>query len=263
MASEYFDNYDLSSAAGDSLKKGGNNQDGTDKTVPLTSENDWGQTPSREPIPPFYGRGPEVRSAGNRGLRGAGAELTEISLPPSVRIDPAVGWLVCVDGVDKGRSFRLVKGNNPIGRPGNGKQYAVSLTDQAISRKGAAGVIVYNEKSNQFFITPGDLTTNINPYLNEEILLSPKLLNARATLEIAGDILIFVPFCSDKFAWKFEAEEEEKKTERVEKVPSSGKGGTIVRCDRGHFYNSAMHDSCPYCAAESAENDPDGQTKIF
>lgn len=261
MASENFENYDLSSAAGDSLKKGGNNQDGTDKTVPLTPGNGWVHTPPQDP--PFYGQGPEVRSAGNRGLRGAGTELTEISLPPSVRIDPAVGWLVCVDGVDKGRSFRLVKGNNPIGRPGNGKQFAVSLTDQAISRKGACCVIVYNEKSNQFFVTPGDLTANINPYLNEEILLSPKLLNARATLEIAGDILIFVPFCSEKFAWKFEAEEEEKKPERAEKVPSSGKGGTIVRCDRGHFYNSAMHDRCPYCAAESSENDPDGQTKIF
>jgi len=187
-------------------------------------------------------------------------ELTLIDLPPMVKTEPAVGWMVCVEGVDKGRSFRLVKGNNTIGRPGNGKNYAVSLTDQGISRKGACGVIVYNEKTNQFFITPGDLTTNINPYLNDDILLSPQILSPRSVLEVAGDVLIFVPFCSDKFKWNFSIPK--KQEQEAEALRENNKQDDIVRCKKGHYYNSKLNDTCPHCAKEE-ENDPDGKTKIY
>lgn len=244
MKSDYFESLDVSSMADDFSDKPG----------------DLGKT---KPIIPDYPDGPWKKPSGTRvgdDPKSQG-ELTEITLPPSVKMDPAVGWLVCVEGVDKGRSFRLVKGNNPIGRNGNEKNYSVALTDQAISRKGAAGVIVYNEKSNQFFITPGDLTTNINPYLNEEILLSPKLLTPRSTLEIAGDILIFVPFCSDKFKWKFEDEPEKRKAKEPEQVISEKE--QIVRCERGHYYNASIHDKCPYCEESNQDNDPDGVTKIM
>ena len=96
--------------------------------------------------------------------------------------------------------------------------------------------------------------------MNEEILLSPKLLKSRSTLEIAGDILIFVPFCSDKFKWKFESPAEQKKSN--ENGTETDKKESIVRCERGHFYNSSIHDTCPYCEALANENDPDGVTRI-
>ncbi len=187
-------------------------------------------------------------------------ERTVISIPTAAKTDPAVGWLVCVKGVDMGRSYRLVKGNNTIGRPGNGKNYSVELTDQAISRKGAAGLIVYNEKTNAFFITPGDLTININTYLNDEILLSPQKLDARTVIEIAGDVLIFVPFCCDKFSWNSGGTENVPK-EEPRQEPETGKQG-IVRCSRGHYYNADVNDSCPYCR-ELENNDPDGATRII
>ncbi len=188
-------------------------------------------------------------------------ERTVIADPsPMTKVNPAVGWLVCTKGVDRGRSFRLVKGNNTIGRPGNGKQYGVELTDQSISRKGAAGMIVYNEKNNSFFITPGDLTININIYLNDEILLSPQKLEPRAVLEIAGDVLIFVPFCCDQFSWNFEIPEDYPKEEPPRRIEIEKKG--IVRCKKGHYYNSDLHSSCPYCR-DLEKNDPDGATKIF
>ncbi len=168
-------------------------------------------------------------------------DVTVVDLPSNAKIDPAVGWLVCIEGVDKGRSFRLVKGNNPIGRSGNLKKYAVSLTDQSISRKGACGVIVYNERSNQFFITPGELTTNINPYLNEEILLSPRKLMAKDILEIAGDVLIFVPFCSEKFKWNFADPQPQGHSHEAKNAREKYKPG----------------------AAMDEENDPNGETKMY
>lgn len=263
MSSDIFENVDLSSIADDSLIsknqfskiggdsgiqevslsedwKPGNNSDYNDvKTEKINSD----RKPTGRPIP-------------NNNVEDA----TVIDLPVSVKVDPAVGWLVCVSGVDKGRSFRLVKGNNSIGRPGSGNTYAISLTDQSISRKGACGVIVYNEKSNQFFITPGDLTNNINPYLNDEILLSPKLLYARDILEISGDVLIFIPFCCEKFKWNFSNVKQNAASEPLRNEERND----IVRCEKGHYYNAAINNSCPICAQIAAEaNDPNGQTKIW
>lgn len=195
------------------------------------------------------------------GLNDNDSERTVIFSSSSAKTEPAVGWLVCIKGVDRGRSFRLVKGNNTIGRPGNGNRYNIDLSDQTISRKGSAGMIVYSEKGNTFFITPGDLTINVNTYLNDEILLSPQKLESRAVIEIAGDTLIFVPFCSDKFVWKSE-EPEKVRTEEKPQIPEeSGKKG-IVRCSKGHYYNADINASCPYCR-ELEKNDPDGVTKIL
>ncbi len=179
----------------------------------------------------------------------------------SSKIDPAVGWLVCIRGADKGRSYRLVKGNNSIGRPGNGNRYGVELSDQAISRKGAAGIIIYNEKGNSFFITPGDLTINVNMYLNDEILLSPQKLKSRAVIEVAGDTLIFVPLCGEKFVWKTESPESAPKEEKP-LVNKENEQKGIIRCPKGHYYNGDINDFCPYCR-ELEKNDPDGVTKII
>ena len=224
---EFNDFSDLSGFVSDDSEYDGN-------TVPIGMDNDWIDNDYDGKTKLISGDFTPEPSEGGR---------TEIFLPPSVKIDPAVGWLVCVDGVDKGRSFRLVKGNNPIGRPGGAKKYAVPLSDQAISRKGACGVIVYNEKSNRFFITPGDLTTNINPYLDDEILLSPKQLQARSRIEIAGEQLIFVPFCSDKFKWCFgEAEASQGKQ------PNTGAAND-------HRIDDETNDVL--------DNDPDGPTRAF
>ncbi len=188
-------------------------------------------------------------------------ERTVVFTTPSSKIDPAVGWLVCTRGVDRGRSYRLVKGNNSIGRPGNGNRYKVELTDQTISREGAAGMIVYNEKGNSFFITPGDLAINVNTYLNDEILLSPQKLPPRAVIEIAGDTLIFVPLCGEEFIWQNEEPEPARKEEEPRDHADTGQKG-IVRCPKGHYYNADTNDSCPYCR-EFGKNDPIGMTKIL
>lgn len=277
MAKDVFENFDLSSMddSGIFSKIPASSVDGTGTSSKATGVDPWSEVDMSDVFKPDGtnnqdGRTVAIDSELRKPHRDDDGNYTVIDLPESVKIDPAVGWLVCIEGVDKGRPFRLVKGNNPVGRPGNGKKYAVSLSDQSISRKGACGVIVYDEKTNQFWLTPGDLTANINPYLDDEILLSPKILNPRAKLEIAGDVLIFVPFCSDKFKWNFDAPKpqqaspQERATgfEPPEDWHLVGPGKT-VRCPKGHYYNAATSASCPYCAAMEADNDPDGKTKAF
>ena len=234
--SDFFEELELSTVTDSGLPEDFNEDNKSGKTEVISGNSRNRKRPeTKEYSTPAYG-------------------LTEIVLPADAKLDPAVGWLVCISGVDKGRSFRLIKGNNSIGRSGSGKSYAVELTDQQISRKGAAGVIVYNEKNNTFYITPGDLTTNINPYLNEEILLSPKQLSPRSILEVADDVLVFIPFCCDKFAWKYTD------TEKPGRGVNKGTGDA--------FEYGAQTAASPANGMKAANtpgfvNDPDGKTVVF
>jgi hypothetical protein len=84
------------------------------------------------------------------------------------RMDPVVGWLVCVAGPDKGRDYRIHAERNFIGR-GADMDIAVA-GDEQISRKNHA-VISYNPKRHTFTIAPGD--SHGLTYLNDDELLTP------------------------------------------------------------------------------------------
>ena len=78
---------------------------------------------------------------------------------------PVVGWLVCTDGVEKGRDYRLVSGRNFIGRA---YQMDVSIPDdKGISRENHCSV-VYDPKTKKFCLVPGE---NVVFYNGEKISL--------------------------------------------------------------------------------------------
>ncbi len=111
-------------------------------------------------------------------------------------IDPVRGWLVCIEGGKKGRDFRLHSEKNFIGRT---RSNDVCLDfDESISRDTCA-IISYDVKKNRFWLQPGEGKSNI--YVNEDILLLPKELSSYDKIQIGRTVLIFVPFCSDKFTW--------------------------------------------------------------
>ena len=60
-----------------------------------------------------------------------------------VGIDPVVGWLLCVDGPEKGRDYRIRSGRNSIGRAEN-MDICIS-GDSSISRERHA-IIAYDPK---------------------------------------------------------------------------------------------------------------------
>jgi len=110
--------------------------------------------------------------------------------------DPVVGWLVCLEGPDRGRDFRLHGEKNFIGRspimdvcvPG----------DDTISRE-KHGVVIFDPKKQVFWILPGDSSGLV--YLNGEIVHSPSQINRDDVLEIGQTRLVLIPFCGDKYTW--------------------------------------------------------------
>lgn len=106
------------------------------------------------------------------------------------------GWLVCVKGPLKGRSFCLRSGNNFIGR--SAKSQVCLNGDMQVSNEKHLN-ITYDPRSNQYFITPGSSINIV--YLNKEPLLEHKILTAYDTIEVGQEILKFVPFCGPDFRW--------------------------------------------------------------
>lgn len=116
-------------------------------------------------------------------------------------IDPVVGWLVCIEGPDKGRDFRIHTERNFIGRDPS-MDIAIA-GDASISRLNHT-VVSYNPKKHSFSIAPGDARGLT--YVNDDELLAAQPLTAYDVVELGASKLLFVPFCGDRFTWPVAAE---------------------------------------------------------
>ncbi|THB64191.1 MAG: FHA domain-containing protein [Desulfovibrio sp.] len=111
-------------------------------------------------------------------------------------INPVVGWLVCVQGPEKGRDYRIRSEKNYIGRS-EAMQICIK-GDDSISRD-KHGIISYNPKTNSFRIMPGESVGLV--FLNEKEVDQPQDLAPYDTIELGKTKLLFVPFCGEKFQW--------------------------------------------------------------
>jgi FHA domain len=111
-------------------------------------------------------------------------------------IDPVVGWLVCIEGPERGQDYRIRSERNFIGR-GEGMDIRIR-GDERISRERHAAV-TFNPKNHQFKIHPGESRGLV--YLNSMDVDAPVLLQAGDIVELGKTRLLFVPLCGDTFRW--------------------------------------------------------------
>mgnify|MGYP001508685620 CR=1 FL=1 len=105
------------------------------------------------------------------------------------------GWLVCVDGAEKGRDYRLHMGFNRIGRS---YQMDICLEDDlAITRDNHCSVI-YDDKNGQFLVKPSVGTVT---YLNGNILLSAEIIKTGDRIRVGQSTLELVAFCNGEKKW--------------------------------------------------------------
>lgn len=112
------------------------------------------------------------------------------------RIDPVVGWLVIVNGEERGKSVQLKVGRNFIGRAST-NDIAIS-GDKKISREKHA-IIVFEPRSQTFLVQPG--TSKSLFYVNDQVILDTKVINAYDVINIGETNLVFIPFCGESFSW--------------------------------------------------------------
>ncbi len=113
--------------------------------------------------------------------------------------DPVVGWLACVAGPSKGKSYTIRGGINAIGRS---ERMDIMVTgDLKISAENHAK-ISYSDKNNRFNLLPGEGRNIV--YLNNEEVFAPMPLCAYDIIDFGETRLLFVPLCGEKFTWKAE-----------------------------------------------------------
>lgn len=110
--------------------------------------------------------------------------------------NPVVGWLVCVDGPDKGTDYRIHTGYNYIGRAQH--MDICILNDSHISHDKHAS-IAHDTETNIFFFAPVNGRNIIR--VNDKPVINSAELHPYDMLTIGTTKLCFVPFCCDKFSW--------------------------------------------------------------
>lgn len=108
--------------------------------------------------------------------------------------DPVTGWLVCVDGPDRGRDFRLRRGKNFVGRspscdvyiPGDGRVSARHFD------------IVYDPEGGGFIMTP---QSSALVYLNGTSVYSYADLSDGDLIKAGDTLLKLAIFCKNGFKW--------------------------------------------------------------
>ncbi len=112
------------------------------------------------------------------------------------KADPVVGWLVCLDGPDRGRDYRLHAEKNFVGR--SPAMDVCIAGDDTVSRE-KHGVIIFDPKKEVFWALPGDSSGLV--YLNGDIVHSPTQVKRDDILEIGQTKLVLIPFCGEKYSW--------------------------------------------------------------
>lgn len=115
----------------------------------------------------------------------------------SLKSEPVVGWLVCIDGPDKGKDYRIVAKNNSIGR--SDSMDICIKGDKTISRENQARV-AYDEKHNEYYLVPAESVNNV--YIDDQPIFIPTKLNAKDVIEMGETKLMFIPLCDDGANWK-------------------------------------------------------------
>ena len=113
---------------------------------------------------------------------------------------PVTGWLVCICGEAKGKSYNIVSGLNYVGRR---KDMDICIEgDISISRYRHA-VVEYSEEGKEFLLRLGESKEKI--YITRDrqkrILEGTIKLEAYDVITLGRTELMFVPFCGDRFTW--------------------------------------------------------------
>jgi len=110
--------------------------------------------------------------------------------------NPVVGWLVCVDGTDKGTDYRIRNGNNYIGR--DQSMDICIRNDNHISNKNAA-IIGYDDLERQFFFGPAGGHNTVR--VNGKMVINAIPLAPYDEITVGTTKLMFVPLCGERFDW--------------------------------------------------------------
>lgn len=110
---------------------------------------------------------------------------------------PVVGWLVCVEGPDRGSDYRIRTGYNHIGRA---EHMDICVRgDKQISREKHA-LIAFDSAEKVFFFGPSEGRNIVR--INDRMVMMPTELEPYDIVTVGSSKMIFVPLCGEHFDWE-------------------------------------------------------------
>ena len=104
------------------------------------------------------------------------------------------GWLVCLDGVNKGKCHSVYEGRNFAGRS---REMDIYLSDdQSISRQRHFS-IVYEPHKSEFLLVP----ENGEVYINDKPLQRVTAIEENDIIAVGESRFVFVPYCTKERNW--------------------------------------------------------------
>lgn len=117
-------------------------------------------------------------------------------------IDPVTGWLVCIEGPQMGRDYRILSEKT-------------LLVEQRICTFALLEIIRFLSVTMQslfmilkrnFYLLPGDASGLA--YLNNEAVYTPTELAAYDVIQLGRSMFLFIPLCGVHFEWENNNSEE-------------------------------------------------------
>lgn len=170
--------------------------DTTDLPAPLTMPATAPLNPTVTSTAPLNSAVPPVVMAAEPDQDKTLPVTTDMLDGAALGVDPVIGWLVCVEGSNKGMDYRLHQGRNFIGR--SSAMDVCIAGDNTVSRSSHA-VVVYDPRSNVYLAQPGDSKELL--YINGSLVLNTTELKPLDKLNIGSTVLMFVPLCGENFHW--------------------------------------------------------------
>ena len=109
--------------------------------------------------------------------------------------NPITGWLVCVNGAEWGRDFRIFSGKNKIGRALN--MDIVLADDPAVSRENHCALI-FEPRRVQYILQKG---TGDQVTVDGVPLGEMAVLKGEERIVIGNSTFVFIPFCKEGRMW--------------------------------------------------------------
>lgn len=107
---------------------------------------------------------------------------------------PVVGWLVCVEGGERGRDYKINAGRNFAGRS---HSMDIVLSDDPMISREKHFSIAYDPHSISYVVIPDRGDT----YVNGKRITEPLSLTDGDVIEVGETKLVFIPFCTKERTW--------------------------------------------------------------
>ena len=111
------------------------------------------------------------------------------------RTRPVVGWLVCVQGPDVGKDFRLHTDFNRVGRA---EYQDVCLSDETVSRE---HFTIAHDKVNNHYFAEMNSGGRTMVYINGYPLGGRVVLKKGDQIKVGNSLLVFIPLEQQDVKW--------------------------------------------------------------